>query len=179
MGISPSTVRSFRIDKSLSEILNSEAERMGISVNAMINSVLKQYAEFTRFQSKLDMVVLNREIFKTLLNRLNENDSYDLGLEMGRDIPNDTILFWKKSISFESVMEYIEKIICTYGFVGTYDELDNNEYKIIVIRHRLGLKGSKFLFGYLKSLLKQTLRLEPVIDITDYSVKIQMSLLNK
>ena len=96
MGVSSSTVRSFRIDKALSEILNSEAERMGISVNAMINSVLKQYAEFTRFQSKLDMLVVNREVFRSLLCRLNDDNAYNFGLEMGKDIPNDTILFWKK-----------------------------------------------------------------------------------
>ncbi|HYF98567.1 MAG TPA: hypothetical protein VD815_00600 [Candidatus Saccharimonadales bacterium] len=176
MTVSGSTVRSFRIDKSLSEILNSEAERMGVSVNAMINSVLKQYAEFTRFQSKLDMLVINREIFRSLLGRLNEDDSYLLGLDMGREIPNDTILFWKKNVSFESVLEYIEKIMCTYGYIGTFDELETTKHKIIVIRHRLGSKGSRFLLGFMKSLIKQTLELEPQIDITDHSVKIQFEL---
>lgn len=176
MTVSGSTVRSFRIDKSLSEILNSEAERMGVSVNAMINSVLKQYAEFTRFQSKLDMLIINREIFRSLLGKLNEDDSYLLGLDMGREIPNDTILFWKKNVSFESVLEYIEKIMCTYGYIGTFDELETAKHKIIVIRHRLGAKGSRFLLGFMKSLIKQTLELEPQIDITDHSVKIQFEL---
>ncbi len=171
---SSSTVRSFRIDKSLSEILNAEAERMGISVNAMINSVLKQYAEFTRFQSKLDMLIVNREVFKSLLCRLNDDDAYNFGLEMGKDIPNDTILFWKKDITFNGVLEYIEKIVCTYGYIGTYDELITGEYKIIVIRHRLEGKGSKFLSGFFRSLLKQTLGIVAEIDITEYSVKIKI-----
>ena len=119
MTLSNSTVRSFRIDKSLSETLNAEAERMGVSVNAMINSVLKQYAEFTRFQSKLDLLIIHREILRSLLGRLSEDESYLLGLDMGKDIPNDTILFWKKAVSFESVLEYIEKIICKKKFLNT------------------------------------------------------------
>ena len=176
MGGQSSTVRSFRIDKSLSEILNSEAERMGISVNAMINSVLKQYTEFTRFQSKLDMLVVNREVFKSLLCRLKDDDVYTFGLEMGKDIPNDTILFWKKDITFDGVLEYIEKIVCTYGYIGTYDELNTSEYKVIVIRHRLEGKGSKFLSGFFKSLLNQTLGIDAEIDITEYSVKVKISL---
>jgi len=150
---------------------------MGISVNAMINSVLKQYAEFTRFQSKLDMLILNREVFKSLLCRLNDDEAYNFGLEMGKDIPHDTILFWKKDITFSGVLEYIEKIVCTYGYMGTYDELNTNEYKIIVIRHRLEGKGSKFLSGFFKSLLKQTLMIDANIDVTEYSVKIKISLL--
>jgi antitoxin component of RelBE/YafQ-DinJ toxin-antitoxin module len=176
MNGSSSTVRSFRIDKSLSEILNAEAERMGISVNAMINSVLKQYAEFTRFQSKLDMIIVNREVFKSLLGRLEDDDSYNFGLEMGKDIPNDTILFWKKDITFNGVLEYIEKIVCTYGYIGTYDELNTSEYKIIVIRHRLEGSGSKFLSGFFRSLLRQTLGIDAEIDITEYSVKIKIRL---
>lgn len=176
MALSNSTVRSFRIDKTLSETLNSEAERMGVSVNAMINSVLKQYAEFTRFQSKLDLLVIHREILRSLLTRLDESESYALGLDMGKEIPNDTILFWKKNVSFKSVLEYIEKIICTYGYIGTFDELETDKHKIIVIRHRLGAQGSRFLLGFMKSLIKQTLDLEPEIDVTDYSVKIQFEL---
>jgi hypothetical protein len=174
---SVSSVRSFRIDKGFAEILNHEADRMGISVNAMMNSILKQYTEFTRFQSKLDMIIINREIFKNVLNYIEENQAYNLGLDLGRELPNDTILFWKKHISLESVIEYIEKIICIYGQMGTYDEITESTSRIIVIRHRLGLKGSKFLMGFLKSLFKTSIGLNCDIQTTDHSIKIQLQLL--
>jgi hypothetical protein len=173
------SVRSFRIDKSFAEILHHEADRMGISVNAMMNSILKQYTEFTRFQSKLDMIVINRSIFKNVLKHLDEHQSYDLGLEMGKELPNDFILFWKKNISIDSVIEYIEKILCIYGRLGTYDEMFDMNNRIFVIRHRLGVNGSKFLMGYLKSLLSNMLQLDTEIQITDYSIKIQFQTENK
>ncbi len=176
---STSSVRSFRIDKGFAEILHHEADRMGISVNAMMNSILKQYTEFTRFQSKLDMIVINRAIFKSVLKCVEENRAYDLGLDMGKELPNDTILFWKKHVSIEIVIEYIEKILCIYGRIGTYDEITESNHKIIVIRHRLGLKGSKFLFGYLKSLFITMLELDCEIQITDHSIKIQLPLLDE
>lgn len=56
------------------------------------------------------------------------------------------------------------------------DELNTSGYKIIVIRHRLEGKGSKFLSGFFKSLFNQTLGIDAEIDITDYSVKIKISL---
>lgn len=176
---STSSVRSFRIDKSFAEILHHEADRMGISVNAMMNSILKQYTEFTRFQSKLDMIVINRSIFKNILKNLEEHQSYDLGLEMGKELPTDFILFWKKSISIDSVIEYIEKILCIYGRLGTYDELSDVNNRILVIRHRLGINGSKFLMGFLKSLFRNMLELDVEIHITDYSIKIQLQAENK
>jgi hypothetical protein len=175
----PSSVRSFRIDKAYSDILQNEADRMGISVNAMMNSILKQYTEFTRFNSKLDMVIINREIFKSVLKCVEENQAYNLGIDMGTELPHDTILFWKKNISIESVIEYIEKILCLYGRIGTYDEITELNKKIIVIRHRLGIKGSKFLLGYLQSLFKNMLGLDCEIQITDHSIKIQLQFMDR
>ncbi len=68
---------------------------------------------------------------------------------MGKDIPNDTILFWKKDITFNGVLEYMRKIICTYGYIGTYDELNTSDGKIIVIRHRLEGRVQSFYQDFL------------------------------
>ncbi len=152
---------------------------MGISVNAMMNSILKQYTEFTRFKSKLDMIVINREIFKGVLDFVEEEQAFNLGIDMGTELPHDTILFWKKNVSFDSVIEYIEKVLCIYGGIGTYDEITELDKKIIVIRHRLGIKGSKFLLGYLQSIFKNMLGLNCEIQVTDHSIKIQLHCINR
>jgi hypothetical protein len=111
-----------------------------------------------------------------VLNCVEENRAFDLGLEMGTELPNDAILFWKKHVSIESVIEYIEKILCIYGKIGTYDEITEANKKIIVIRHRLGSKGSKFLLGYFKSLFKNMLEMDCEIQITDHSIKVQLEI---
>ena len=170
----PSTTRSFRVDNDLSKILDEEAERMGVSVNGLVNMILKRYAEFTRFLSKIDLVIINRELLNSLLDSYTEEDIYGLGISLGEVIPRDTILFWKKTLTQETVVDYIEKIICRYGYLGTYDEVNQNDLKIIVIRHRLGRKGSQFFHGYLKSALKSTLNIEGSFELTDSSVKIQI-----
>ena len=169
-----STTRSFRVDMELSKVLDEESERMGVSVNALVNMILKRYSEFTRFLSKIDLVVINRELLKSLFDSYPDEDLYSLGISAGEVIPRDTILFWKKTINFDSVLEYIDKIICRYGFLGTYDETNQNDKRIIVIRHRLGGKGSQFLHGYLKSTLKNTLNLDSSFEITESSVKLQI-----
>jgi hypothetical protein len=170
-----STTRSFRVDMELSKVLDEESERMGVSVNALVNMILKRYSEFTRFLSKIDLVVVNRELLKSLFDSYPDDDIYGLGVSAGEVIPRDTILFWKKTLNFETVLEYIEKIICRYGFLGTYDETNQNENRIIVIRHRLGKKGSQFLHGYLKATLKNTLNLDSTFELTESSVKLQIT----
>ena len=96
MNIVTSTTRSFRVDTELSKVLDEESERMGVSVNALVNMILKRYSEFTRFLSKIDLVVVNRELLKSLFDSYPDEDIYDLGVAAGEIIPRDTILFWKR-----------------------------------------------------------------------------------
>lgn len=172
---SATVTRSFRFDSEMSRILDEEAERMGVSVNALVGIILRRYSEFTRYLSKIDMVVLNRELIISLLESRDEEYLYKLGTKLGGTVSVDTIMFWKKDFSEESVLEYIEKIICLYGHLGTFDEVSHMESRTIVIRHRLGRKGSKFFEGYLRSTLKNTVGKDAVFDVTDSSIKFEIS----
>jgi len=166
-----SITRSFRFETDVLNVLDEEAERMGISVNALVGIILRRYGEFTRYLSKIDMVVINRDVLTSLLECLDEEAVYKLGLKLGESVLSDTVIFWKKEISEEAVMEYIEKVVCRYGQLGTYDEKQMGDSLTIVVRHRLGKNGSKFLEGYLQAGLYHTLAINPAIEITDSSVK--------
>lgn len=172
---SSSITRSFRFESDVLTVLDEEAKRMGISVNALVGIILRRYAEFTRYLSKIDMVVINREVLTSLIDLLGEEEVYEIGVKLGQTVLADTIMFWKKEITEKAVMEYIEKMVCRYSDLGTYDErrMPGGEMAI-VIRHRLGKKGSRFLEGYLQGGLKHTLGIEAIFETTDSSVKCEI-----
>jgi hypothetical protein len=120
------------------------------------------------------MIVINREFITLLLESQEESSLYAAGLKLGESIPRDTILFWKKELTEQSLLEYIEKIICRYGHLGTYDEVSQPSSRTIVIRHRLGRKGSKILEGYLNSALLNIIGKEASFDVTESSVKFEI-----
>ena len=171
---SDTITRSFRFDEELFGVLEEEAERMGISVNSVVSIILRRFAEFTRFLSKIDMVIINRELLTTLIDSIDENTLSTLGSKLGYSVPKDTIVFWKKRIDEENVFEYIEKIICRYGHLGTYDEVNQPTARTIVIRHRLGKKGSKFFESFFRSMLMATIGKEPTFELTHASIKIEI-----
>src|ERR671921_227706 len=111
---SSTVTRSFRFENEISKILEDEAERMGISVNALVGIILRRYCEFTRYLSKIDMIVINREFLTFLLDTYDDGSVYTMGTKLGQLVPSDTIMFWKKELNERSVLEYIEKIICRY-----------------------------------------------------------------
>ena len=170
-----SITRSFRFETDMLRVLEEEAEHMGISVNALVGIVLRRYAEFTRYMSKIDMIVINREVLTSLLEQLGEEDLYRMGLKLGETVLSDTIIFWKKEMTERAVMEYIEKIICRYGHLGTYDEKRMpGGGMAIVVRHRLGKNGSRFLEGYLHAGLKIALGIDAAFEVTDSSIKCEL-----
>jgi hypothetical protein len=172
---STSITRSFRFESDVLSILDEDAKQMGISVNALVGIILRRYAEFTRYLSKIDMVVINREALTSLIDRLGEEELYKIGTKLGQTMLADTIMFWKKETTEKAVMEYLEKMVCRYGQLGTYDETRMPGGEIaLVVRHRLGKKGSRFLEGYLQEGLKHTLDIDATFEITDSSVKCQI-----
>ncbi|MGA7898070.1 MAG: hypothetical protein WA395_01550 [Nitrososphaeraceae archaeon] len=171
---SDTITRSFRFDQELSKVLDEEAERMGVSVNSVVGIILRRFAEFNRFLSKIDMVIINRELLTTLIDSLDENTISVLGAKLGSSVPRDTIVFWKKGLTDENVFEYIEKIMCRYGHLGTYDEVRQPTGRTIVVRHRLGKKGSKFFESFFRSMLKSTIGKESNFELTDASIKLEI-----
>ncbi len=174
-GRSSSITRSFRFESDVLGVLDEEAKRMGISVNALVGIILRRYAEFTRYLSKIDMIIINREMLTSLIDLLDDEAIYKVGVKLGQTVLDDTIMFWKKETTEKTVMEYIEKMVCQYGHLGTYDEriMPSGEMAIVV-RHRLGKNGSRFLEGYLHAGLKHTLDIDATFEITDSSVKCQI-----
>ncbi len=172
---SSSITRSFRFESDVLTVLDGEAKQMGISINALVGIILRRYVEFTRYLSKIDMVVINREVLTSLLDLLGEEELYEIGVKLGQTVLADTIMFWKKETTEKAVMEYIEKMVCRYSHLGTYDErrMPGGEMAIVV-RHRLGKNGSRFLEGYLHGGLKHTLGIDAVFEITDSSVKCEI-----
>jgi hypothetical protein len=172
---SPSITRSFRFETDVLSVLDEEAKRMGVSVNALVGIILRRYAEFTRYLSKIDMIVINREVLTTLLDQVDEEELHKIGSKLGETVLADTIMFWKKETTERALMEYIEKMMCRYGHLGTYDERRTSEGDMaIVVRHRLGKKGSRFLEGYLQGGLNHTLGVNATFEVTDSSVKCEI-----
>ena len=167
-----SVTRSFRFDRELLDVLDEEAAHIGITVNALVGIILRRYSEFTRYLSKIDMVVINREMLTSLLDALSEEKAHELGIDLGRSILPDTLMFWKKEMTERGIAEYVEKVVCRYGHLGTYDEkLMPGGQMTIVVRHRLGKKGSRFLEGYLGTGFEVSVGLKVMFETTDSSVK--------
>ena len=95
-----STTRSFRVDTELSKIPDEESERMGVSVNALVNMILKRYSNLPALSPKIDLVVVNRELLKSLFDSYPDEDIYGLGVSCRRKSFLVIQFFSEKDIKF-------------------------------------------------------------------------------
>ena len=85
----PSTTRTIRLKKENDLILEREAERYGMSVNALVSNLIDQYVNSLRFFQSGGMVSLSNETLLEILNQINDEDisnvAYNRGIARVRD----------------------------------------------------------------------------------------------
>lgn len=109
---------SFRLDKEWLEVLREEAERQGISINALHNRILKNYCLHGRWGERLKPVLLSRSIVEGIIGCC----------------PEDRIV----EIAKISGSEGAKNSLRTLGVNPTYDRVAN------FIKENLGKSGNWF-----------------------------------
>jgi hypothetical protein len=83
--------RSFRISQEWLDVLNEEAERQGLSVNSVMNRLLKQYA-YIRYMLRYGAITLTRKGFASLLECCPDDKIRENGRNAGSKITKDLLL---------------------------------------------------------------------------------------
>jgi hypothetical protein len=157
-----SVSRNFRFDVDAAQSLEFESQRKGISLNSLVNNIFRKYSEFDRLAERTDMVTLNRYLLSSLLELVPEEILAEKVFELGKQSGNDSLLFWKKEVSVDTLKDYITTTLCDYCNLAEYDVKANTD--TFVLTHELGPHGTVFLrsyiAGFIAGCLKETVPVE-------------------
>jgi hypothetical protein len=161
--------RNFRFDANAAQSLDFESQRKGISLNSLVNNIFRRYAEFDRLAERTDMVTLNRYLLSLLLELVPEQTLAKEIFEFGKHSGHDSLLFWKKEISVETLRDYIVKTLCEYCNLAEYDvALDRTTF---VLTHELGPHGTTFLKAYITGLISGCLNENLPVEAAGSTIK--------
>jgi len=145
-GWKKTVLRSIRIPEELEKILAKDAETKGLSVNALVASILTKYSQWDRYADKFGLVTISRVGLRSMIEGLDEESAIRVARETGGQNPRQMTMFWFKKTNLDSFQSYLD-IICRYGGIGQYElEMDSRNCTILY-HHGLGLNVSKYL-GY-------------------------------
>jgi hypothetical protein len=140
--------RSFYIEKELLNKLEFNAKQRGISINALVNELLREYVEYLIPLEKYGYILQCKPAFKDLLYRLPKEDVIKAAEENGRSCR----LFWYEQQGHDMNLISIEDVLktaCKYAKWGSYTEEVKMGAKIISINHEMGIIFSIYMKAFL------------------------------
>lgn len=155
---------SFRLDSTVLEKLRKESEKQSLSLNVLVNQILKRYTEWDMFESKVDMIPIPRPILAALFTRLNENEAMELAKKVGSEIVKEIATFMKGSMNLQSFMSWYETRMHMSGLEMNHDV--RNDTHTFIIKHDLGDNWAL----YHKTVLEIIFR-----DVLEKPIKIETS----
>lgn len=165
--------RAFRLYEELNEALEEEAERQGISVNALHNQIIRAYAMGRRYEEQYETMVIPR---RTMLSILELRDANKAGELTGTLLPKNWLTMAGFPLDLNSVLYFTEEIMGRYREWFKCDHhIVKNEH-VLHLRHDVGREWNIFLGSYMKAMFKSVLDLDANIDFLDNAVTVTVQI---
>ena len=166
-------LRGVRIPKQLNELLQKDADTENRTVSALVVSILTKYAEWDRYTQKFGFVTVPRSTYKRMIEAMDEQ-TYRTATEEAPSTFLEMIRFWYKRVDPATVCAFCERLS---RYVGTtrceIDDRDGNY--TITLEHELGMKYSNHMKRVYEAVTRETLGIEPKIEVTSNSIFIKFS----
>jgi len=159
------TTRTFRLDEEIDRVLEVEAERQFLSVNALVNKILRRYKNFGRFAERHEVIHFFHNEAKTVLDRLNPDGLQELGKRLGATSPQATLNLMGMEVAMESLAFYIEEVMSRYLRWCKVEKVVFDDRVRYSLRHDLGVGWSNFLHSYLEAMLKYLFKARASVEL--------------
>jgi hypothetical protein len=155
-----STLRSIRIRPDLLDTLTRDAAVKGISVNALVTSILSRYAEWDRFGEKFGLVTITKAGYVAMLDAIPDDALDELAKRNGAQNPRDVALFWFKRLGLDGFLSYLN-LISRYGRTFEVETDRQGSEVTLLFHHDLGPKQSRFLLHFMSEAIHAVVGVYP------------------
>lgn len=148
---------TFRLDSSVIDELQSEADNREISLNVLVNQVLKRYSEWDRFENKIGMMPVPKVILSSLIDKaiavakssgIKDVDHYrdeiiKQAALLAFGLMKDSVLFMKRQYNLWVVLAVLEEYMKVSGIKADH-KLEGSRKHVFIIQRELGENWSLF-----------------------------------
>jgi hypothetical protein len=148
---------TFRLDSSVLEELQHEADQKEISLNVSVNQILKRYCQWDRYESRIGMMPVPKIMLSYCIDKAISiaKDNGIQNIESYRDeiikqaagiafsLMKDSVLFMKKNFNLWVVLSVLEEYMKVSGIKADH-KIEAGQKHVFVIQHELGENWSLF-----------------------------------
>jgi hypothetical protein len=136
------TTMTFRLSENIITTLRAEAERRHISLNTMINQILRRYVEWDLYESKVGMISLLKPVAVEFFKKMSKEEIIEVATGMGKNATSDAALFMKGRMDLDSFLSWLEVRMRNSSFEISHN-IEGNTHTYI-LKHDLGENYSLF-----------------------------------
>jgi hypothetical protein len=169
--------RTFRIRQEWDSVLQEEATRQGVSVNVLMNKILRKYALYSRWDDRSNDVALPKQTLREILNALQVEKLAEAGTRSGALDAMNLVNAIGLKMNYDSFVYLVTEHLggphfarwfqCFYHTQGDTD--------LFHLQHDFGHGWSVFLENFLLSFLRSMTGLEAKTRIYDYAVTLEVT----
>ena len=147
--------------------MREEAERQDISVNALHNRILKNYAIHWRWVERIKPVIITRPTIAGIIACCPEAKVEEVAKISGSIGAKDALRTLGIVPTYERLIEFIEENLGKYGNWFDYSHHVRGRRAIIHLRHELGRRWSIFVANQVATLFRSLLDVTVKTEIFD------------
>ncbi|MDH3658028.1 MAG: hypothetical protein OEM77_07845 [Nitrosopumilus sp.] len=133
---------SSRVDSETYNSLVMDAESRGISINALINRIIKRHLMWDRFVEEMELVPLTKRSLKKIFRAMDDATIKKIAREVGGTVPQELIYLSYDKFDFVNLMKAIEISDSRFGKVECM--VNDSTYRVSLI-HNVCENFSDFL----------------------------------
>jgi len=153
---------TFRLESSIIEELQTEAEYRETSLNVLINQILRRYSNWERYENKMGMIPIPKVMLSGIMDEMLKigkdsgvEDVIDFRDKLIKELSQtafaflkDSVLLIKKNYNLLVVLEVLEQYMKVVG-INSDHRIEDDGKHVYVIQHKLGENWSSFIKEFL------------------------------
>ena len=173
---------TFRLDSHIVDELQRDANQNEISLNVLINKILRMYVEWGRYELKLGMMPVPQNFFSSLIQetiRLAESNEISIDpykeklIKYSADVAfyniKESVILMRKKFDLWSVLSVLQEYMKVSGITADH-RIEAGKKHIFVIQHELGEYWSLFAKELLNLIFYTLANVRAEIQITQKSI---------
>jgi hypothetical protein len=169
--------RTFRIRNEWDDVLQDEASRQGVSVNVLLNKLLRKYALYSRWSDRNNDASFPRQTLREILKTVQVESLAEAGTKCGALDAVNMVNSMGLTVDYESFIYLITEHFGGPHFARWFQCFHHSQGNrdIFHLQHDLGPEWSAFLEKYILSFLQSLTDTEAKTKTYDYAVTLEVT----
>lgn len=180
---------TFRLDSSIVDDLQQEADHQEISLNVLVNQILRRYRDWDRYEIRLGMMPVPKVMLTSLIDRavavaknsgIKDIDPYreqiiGQAADTAFGLMKDEVLYMRRSYNLWTLLSVLQEYMKVSG-INSDHKIEPGGRHVFVIQHELGENWSLFTKGLMHKIFEELAKVRAEIITTPNTVTAEVIL---